>query len=601
MWYLPVALAFPTSEHAFISYGAVPTWTGVASSWTRERPRVDAYDTAVYKGHAEFVSRGLQTGLSFKQFKAAVRGADRSYVPFFLYDLTGLGVEVDGRACTWAVRIEDYSYADDDASLGKTAARLADEIARTWDLPVNSGLVVLARSQTVRPNEASAPWVTAAGYVHATLGVLQERAPTVEVLNPGIAVGTLRSGDDPHPGPHDIVLYTELPQQVPPVAAVLTVAPQTPLSHVNLLARNRGTPNVVVRDPKVVGELGRLVRLEAGETLKITPIPRAEAEAWWASHQPPAVELPRADASAGMFELTQRPTVEQVGAKAANYGLLQSLLPNTRPGWALGFRAYHQHVGRGPTEGLIRALVAAPPADPVLLGAQLAAIRHTIESTPLDPAVVASVRAVIGKLGVARIRLRSSTNNEDLPHFNGAGLYTSKGFDTEDSDAKLEKKLKQVFASLWTEHAWAERSFHGVDHLQVEMAVLIHEAFVDEQANGVALTVPTADGTTLIVNAQPLEHSVANPEPGVRPEALRIVGGRTTFDGESTIGPVFAGPYAHLLPALEHSVRIAHEALIAARIAEGDAVDYGVDVEFKVIGEAIVLKQARLLAPPRIR
>ena len=49
------------------------------------------------------------------------------------------------------------------------------------------------------------------------------------------------------------------------------------------------------------------------------------------------------------------------------------------------------------------------------------------------------------------LRYRSSTNNEDLPNFNGAGLYDSKTQHPEETEEDgIDKSLKQVFASLWT-------------------------------------------------------------------------------------------------------------------------------------------------------
>ncbi|MDP6943129.1 MAG: hypothetical protein QF464_03180, partial [Myxococcota bacterium] len=54
-------------------------------------------------------------------------------------------------------------------------------------------------------------------------------------------------------GPEDIVILEEVPDYLPPVAAIVTAVPQTPLAHLNLLAKSRGTPNVhiagVMEDP----------------------------------------------------------------------------------------------------------------------------------------------------------------------------------------------------------------------------------------------------------------------------------------------------------------------------------------------------------------
>ena len=64
------------------------------------------------------------------------------------------------------------------------------------------------------------------------------------------------------------------------------------------------------------------------------------------------------------------------------------------------------------------------------------------------------------------LRYRSSTNNEDLPGFNGAGLYDSKTQKPDETEEDgIAKSLKQVYASLWNFRAFIERDFHRIDHL----------------------------------------------------------------------------------------------------------------------------------------
>ncbi|MEE9414474.1 MAG: PEP/pyruvate-binding domain-containing protein, partial [Acidimicrobiales bacterium] len=70
----------------------------------------------------------------------------------------------------------------------------------------------------------------------------------VAVYNEGIAAGRLLYiGDDgadiSQAKDRDILLVETVPDWLPPASALISSAPQTPLSHVNLLARNRGIPN----------------------------------------------------------------------------------------------------------------------------------------------------------------------------------------------------------------------------------------------------------------------------------------------------------------------------------------------------------------------
>lgn len=111
------------------------------------------------------------------------------------------------------------------------------------------------------------------------------------------------------------------------------------------------------------------------------------------------------------------------------------------------------------------------------------------------------------------IRLRSSTNNEDLQGFNGAGLYESNTHKTDEGD--MIDSVKKVWASLWTHRAFEERRFYRIDHLKTYMGVLAHESYGDEQANGVAVTKNIYDENWegYYVNVQHGEISVTNPEP----------------------------------------------------------------------------------------
>jgi hypothetical protein len=118
-----------------------------------------------------------------------------------------------------------------------------------------------------------------------------------------------------------------------------------------------------------------------------------------------------------------------------------------------------------------------------------------------------------------RMRFRSSTNAEDLDGFTGAGLYTSKSGDPNDPESPVADAVRTVWASVWSFRAFEERSYRGIDHQAVAMALLVHRAFPEEEANGVALTNNPFDtqgvDPAFYVNVQTGGVSVVQPEQGI--------------------------------------------------------------------------------------
>ena len=121
-------------------------------------------------------------------------------------------------------------------------------------------------------------------------------------------------------------------------------------------------------------------------------------------------------------------------------------------------------------------------------------------------------------------RYRSSTNNEDLPGFNGAGLYDSKSQKPSEDEDDLAKSLKEVYAGLWNFRAFTERDFHRIDHKAAAMGVLVHPSYKDELANGVAVSFDPIRGQEGVyyVNSQVGEDLVTNPEAHSVPEELLL-------------------------------------------------------------------------------
>ncbi len=617
-------------DYRFTSYGSIPTWAGVAGDWRSDDPKIYLYDSKKYKGHAEFVAKGLKLGIRFSSFQQNVkRPIGRDFVPFFLYDFRDKPIFKNGIAHCWGVRIEDYRYTDSQAQMEAMVIQLMQLIPSVLPDCGKNGLMILAGSRRIRPSVKVAPALKKAGFNHLELGDLVEMANSkaVEVLNEGTAVGYLRyvakNDKNPKLTKHDIAVYESLPYRVPPLQGIITLQPQTPLSHINLLAKNRGTINVYAVHKDSIPGFGKLnnklVKVVAkNKRLLVSSISEVAAKKWWTKKQPSRLKVPepmRLDK--GIVELGAAPNwkaiPKRIGAKAANYSLIQKTFGEEliRPGFALGFDHYFQVLEQSGSNYLIQDLLKKQSQlSTVERNIYLKEIRNTIKKGLVPVTTVLAIRQLIDEHypTAKRIRLRSSTNCEDLPDFNGAGLYTSKGFNVIDDNHRLLTQLLKVYASLWKPLAFEEREHYGIDHQKVGMAILINEAFTDELANGVVVTIPNPQKKgdfDIWVNVQKGDKAVANPTDAERPESFRFSADTEPFgtiQSRSNLGNVFLGKPSDdpILSQLIKATKEIHQLLNKRQQQRGDAKSYGIDIEFKIMkektGRKLYIKQARLLS-----
>ena len=196
------------------------------------------------------------------------------------------------------------------------------------------------------------------------------------------------------------------------------------------------------------------------------------------------------------------------------------------------------------------------------------------------------------------LRYRSSTNNEDLPGFSGAGLYDSKTQDPEETEEDgIDKSIKGVWASLWNFRAFTEREFHRIDHRAAAMGVLVHPNYSDELANGVAVSFDPfgrRDGS-YYVNTQLGEDLVTNPEAHSAPEEVLLhPDGAYTVTARSNQVP--AGQLlmsdAQLGQLRRHLDAIHDE--FEELYGIGSDEEFAMEIEFKITSDNVLsIKQAR--------
>ena len=194
-------------------------------------------------------------------------------------------------------------------------------------------------------------------------------------------------------------------------------------------------------------------------------------------------------------------------------------------------------------------------------------------------------------------RYRSSTNNEDLPGFNGAGLYDSKSQRPDEDEEDLAKSLKEVYASLWNFRAFIERDFHRIDHLAAKMGVLVHPSYQDELANGVAVSFDPirSQKGSYYVNTQVGENLVTNPDAHSVPEEILLHrdGGYTVLGTSNQVPPGQLLMSNNQLTQLGRHLTVIHDHF-AGLYNSAPGESFAMEIEFKITSDNILaIKQAR--------
>lgn len=417
------------------------------------------------------------------------------------------------------------------------------------------------------------------------------------------------------PGERDVVLYRTLPNELPRVAGIITAFRQTPLSHVNLRAVQDDVPNAFIRgaadDPVIADLVDQYVYYRVTASgYELRAAERAEVEAFFAARRPADPQRPLRDLAVS----TIRPLAQvsfadaaSVGVKAANVAVLQTLgLPEgvVPDGFAIPFYFYDEFMRHNGFYEYVSDLHEAPAwQDSPARAVALAEFREAIENGEMPEWMLVALADLQRRFpeGTA-IRLRSSTNNEDLPGFNGAGLYDS--YTHRPEEGHLAKSVKQVYASLWNYLAYEEREFHRIDHFAAAMGVLVHPNYSDERANGVAVTddVVYQSGTQQVgrryyVNVQVGEDLVTNPEEESVPEEILLSPGSARDDVFVTASNRVPDDETILSAVhrdeLRAYLRMIHSGFSGFYDVEGSD-QFAIEIEFKITAQGqLAIKQAR--------
>jgi hypothetical protein len=304
-------------------------------------------------------------------------------------------------------------------------------------------------------------------------------------------------------GFNEILVLNEVPVSLPPVAGVITTKPSTPLSHINLLVKGWGVPNVYIKNAQELFKQydGWWVSFDAFRdhyTFERADLKQLD-EYQKRVKERLDVMNPHYDLSVKRLASLSEQRAKDVvvfGAKSANLGEMMHahipgvVIPN---GFTIPFYHYDQFIKENNLEEPIYAMLNDQKFvhDPSYRREYLTRMRAMIQKGKMNESLRAEVlRRANAEFPGRGLFARSSTNSEDLPNFNGAGLYSTAP--NVRGDAQLIEGIKFVWASVWNFEAYEARERAGVDHSKIFMAVLIQEGINGDSA-GVMITADPYD------------------------------------------------------------------------------------------------------------
>ena len=346
----------------------------------------------------------------------------------------------------------------------------------------------------------------------------------LRALNPGLARGVLHaSASDEEPkdvDPNGIYLLPESTSDLPRVAGILTRGEGSSLSHVQLLARNLGIPNVVVGEsvlPKLRAQNGQRIVLAVspGGVVQIARDGRKWDEVFGEQRVVSDLvirpDLEKLDLSRNtMVPLSALRAADSgriSGPKGANLGELRWAFGAAVPdGFVIPFGVFRKLLDlpfepNGPSawdrmRQTYDALAKLPdgPARDREAFAFLAKLRAWIARVDPGPEFQRQLRDhldALGTDGTFGVFVRSDTNVEDLPGFTGAGLNLTVpnvvGYEA------VFAALREVWASPFTERSYGWRQNHMEDPEYVFPAVVVQRSFPSEKS-GVLVTADVDTG-----------------------------------------------------------------------------------------------------------
>lgn len=375
----------------------------------------------------------------------------------------------------------------------------------------------------------------------------------LHALNPGLVRATLYAKADIKDfetfDPQGIYLLPETISELPPIAGIITIGEGNPLSHIQLLARNLGIPNITINE-----NLIELLQSHDGETIVLAVSPDGLIElnsdsAQWqdffdtkTSRDNVVIrpDLEKLDLAVREFidlgKLRASDSGRIVGPKAAKLGELHYHYPDkVAKGLAIPFGffrevvlgAAYKNTGQTVFEwmesqyAIINGFLPDLEQRKQITESFRAEIYDIIINTDLGEHFRKELRKSMIKIfGSTEVGLfiRSDTNVEDLPGFTGAGLNLTL-FNVVGMD-NIIKGINRVWASPFTARAFSWRQSLMETPQHVYPAILLMQTVANDKS-GVMVTQDINTGEMEMLSVASNE-GVGGAVDGQSAESLRI-------------------------------------------------------------------------------
>ena len=205
----------------------------------------------------------------------------------------------------------------------------------------------------------------------------------------------------------EIVVLDAVPNDIGVVSGIITATFQTPLSHINVLSQNRGTPNMALIGAMADAELRALedkwIDLTVGAfDYSVKEVTKEAADQWWEDNKPTVVSVPELDTSVtelvdmeGMLDLDNMSLGDALaqrifafGGKASHYGAFPHMEGVPHPkAFAIPVYYYVQFMEQNGFDAWVAEMLADTTfqSDPVVRDQKLGELRDAMVVAEVDP------------------------------------------------------------------------------------------------------------------------------------------------------------------------------------------------------------------------